>query len=323
MRPISRRGTVATVGTTALALTLAACSSSTASDSPAEAETEAGTVTVEHAQGATEIPADPQRVVVFDMGTLDTLDALGLGEEVVGVPKASVPSFLGEYESADLADVGTLQEPDHEALARLDPDLVLVGFRSAAAYPELSKAFPTVDVTYEFTEGLAGAERSAALVGEIFGKEAEVEELVAQLDAQVEEIRPAGEAAGTGMVLQTSGGEVTLNGAASRYGPIFTDLGVAEARTGVAAAQHGEVVSFELIRDVNPDWIFAVDRDAAIGQPSGQAAEQVLDNELVAATTAWQTGQVVYLDGERWYVVMHGLNNIQAMLDEIGGALAK
>lgn len=322
MRPISHRVTVGTFGTAALALALAACSSSTASDSPAEAE-EAGTVTVEHAQGTTEVPADPQRVVVFDMGTLDTLDALGLGEEVVGVPKASVPSFLSEYEAEDLADVGTLQEPDYEALARLDPDLVLVGFRSAAAYPELSKAFPTVDVTYDFTEGLAGAEESAALVGEIFGKEAEVEELVAQIDAKVEEIRPAGEAAGTGMVLQTSGGEVTLNGAESRYGPIFTDLGVAEAQTGVEAAQHGEVVSFELIRDANPDWIFAVDRDAAIGQPSGQAAEQVLDNELVAATTAWQTGQVVYLDGERWYVVMHGLNNIQAMLDEIGGALAK
>lgn len=320
MSSTSRRAVVA-VGSLALATALAACSSSGADGGAADAEA-AGTVTVEHAQGSTEVPADPQRVVVLDMGVLDTLDTLGV--EVVGLPKANVPSFLSEYESDEYTDVGTLQEPDYEALARLDPDLVIVGFRSAAAYPELSKSFPTVDATFEWSgDYLANFGESATMLGEIFGKESEVETALADIEAQAEEIRPAGEAAGSGMVLMTSGGEVTLNGAESRFGLIYSELGVTEAETGVEAADHGEAVSFELIRDVNPDWMFVVDRDAAIGESSGQAAEQVLDNELVTSTTAWQEDQVVYLDGERWYVVMHGLSNVPAMLDEIGTALAR
>ena len=316
MSSTPRRAVVA-AGTLALTTALAACSSSEADDAQALAET----VTVEHAQGSTEVPADPQRVVVFDMGVLDTLDTLDV--DVVGLPKANVPSFLSEYESEEYTDVGTLQEPDYEALARLDPDLVIVGFRSAAAYPELSESFPTVDATFEWSgDYLANFGESATMLGEIFGKEAEVESALADIDAKAEEIRPAGEAAGSGMVLMTSGGEVTLNGADSRFGLIYSELGVTEAETGVEAADHGEAVSFELIRDVNPDRMFVVDRDAAIGEAGGQAAEQVLDNELVASTTAWKNDQVVYLDGERWYVVMHGLSNVPAMLDEVGAALA-
>lgn len=321
MSSTSRRA-VAAAGTLALATALAACSASTADDAAGDATGDNGTVTVEHAQGSTEVPADPQRVVVFDMGVLDTLDTLGV--DVVGLPKANVPSFLDAYSSDEYTDVGTLQEPDYEALARLDPDLVIVGFRSAAAYPELSESFPTVDATFDWSgDYLANFGESATMLGEIFGKEAEVESALADIDAKVEEIRPVGEAAGSGMVLMTSGGEVTLNGADSRFGLIYSELGVTEAETGVEAADHGEAISFELIRDVNPDWMFVVDRDAAIGEASGQAAQQVLDNELVTSTTAWQRDQVVYLDGERWYVVMHGLSNVPAMLDEVGTALGR
>lgn len=324
MRSTMRRGTAAALVAT-VALVVSACSSSGAQEGaaagPAEDAEDAGTITVEHAQGITEVPADPQRVVVLDMGALDTLDALGV--EVTGLPQANVPSFLSKYEDERYTDVGTLQEPDLEALARLDPDLVIVGFRSAGSYPELARTFPTVDITFDYTDYLDGFAESAMILGEIFDKEAEVEQALAGIEAQVEEIRPAGEAAGTGMVLQTSGGEVTMNGADSRFGLIFTELGVAEAETDVDAAAHGEVISFELIRDTDPDWLFVNDRDAAIGQGSGAAAEQVLDNELVASTTAWQQDQVVYLDGERWYIAQHGLSNVPAMLDEIGQALAK
>lgn len=316
-----RRATAA-AGTLALAAALTACSTSSAGGDAETADAAAGTITVEHAQGTTEVPADPQRVVVFDMGVLDTLDTLGV--EVAGLPKANVPSFLSEYESDEYTDVGTLKEPDYEALARLDPDLVIVGFRSAAAYPDLAKSFPTVDATFEYTgDYLANFGESATMLGEIFGKEEQVADALEGVEKQVEEIRPAGEEAGSGMILLTSGGEVTLNGADSRFGLIYSQLGVTEAETGVESGDHGEAVSFELIRDVNPDWLFVVDRDAATGETGGQAAEQILDNELVRATTAWQEEQVVYLDPERWYIVMHGLSNLPAMLDEVGQALGQ
>jgi iron complex transport system substrate-binding protein len=324
VRLTTRRGTVAAL-TASLALALGACSSSSnAKSDDAAAGTETGTVTVQHAQGSTEVPADPQRVVVLDFGALDTIDALGLDDHVVGVPKSSpVPDFLSDYKSEQYTDVGTLQEPDLEALARLDPDLVVVGFRSAAAYPDLAKTFPTVDITFPYTNFLDSFGESAQILGQIFGKEDEVDQKLAEIDAKAEQIRPQGEAAGTGMVLSTSGGEVTMYGEDSRFGPIFTELGMTDAVQGVANTPHGEVVSFEAVRDANPAWLFVNDRDAAVGAGDAKPAEQVLDNELVASTDAWKSGHVVYLDPQRWYIAQHGLSNVAAMLDEVGEALGR
>jgi iron complex transport system substrate-binding protein len=49
----------------------------------------------------------------------------------------------------------------------------------------------------------------------------------------------------------------------------------------------------------------------------------VLDNELVAQTTAWRNGQVVYLDPVNWYLVGGGLTALQASVDQIAKAVAK
>ena len=48
---------------------------------------------------------------------------------------------------------------------------------------------------------------------------------------------------------------------------------------------HGQPVTFEYIKKTNPDWLFVLDRSAAIGE-EGKAAKDVLDNPLVAETTA-------------------------------------
>ena len=48
---------------------------------------------------------------------------------------------------------------------------------------------------------------------------------------------------------------------------------------------HGQPVTFEYIKKTNPDWLFVLDRSAAIGE-EGKAAKDVLDNPLVAEMTA-------------------------------------
>ena len=57
---------------------------------------------------------NPEKVVVFDFGMLDTLDELGV--EVAGLPQANVPAYLSKYEDAKYANVGSLKEPDFEAI---------------------------------------------------------------------------------------------------------------------------------------------------------------------------------------------------------------
>ena len=62
---------------------------------------------------------------------------------------------------------------------------------------------------------------------------------------------------------------------------------------------HDQPVTFEYIKKTNPDWLFVLNRSAAIGEED-KAAKDVLDNPLVAETTAWKRGQVVYLPPETY-----------------------
>ena len=48
-----------------------------------------------------EVPYDPQRIAILDMASLDILDALGLGDRVVGTAQTSL-DYLQEYISETL-----------------------------------------------------------------------------------------------------------------------------------------------------------------------------------------------------------------------------
>ena len=292
----------------------------TACGSGAEAEVEGPSVTVEHAQGETEVPLDPQKVVVFDMGVLDTIDTLG--GQVSAVPKDFLPDFLSEYAGDDYVNAGTLFEPDLEEVNAADPDLIIVAGRSAEAYEDLSEIAPTIDLTLDPADFLGSFEEQTETLGEIFEKEDEARAALDALETKVAEVEAQTADAGAGLVLLTTGGELSAYGSGSRFGNIVHDvLGVETADSDIEADTHGEAVSFEYVAETDPEWLFVLDRDVATGESEGGAAQAVLDNELVAGTTAWKEDQVVYLDPVRWYVVGSGLSTLDAMVTEVQEAV--
>ena len=233
---------VAVAGATALALT--ACGGST---SPAPSAAPAGTVSVTDATGqVVDVPTSPARVVVFDMSLLDSLDTLGV--PVAGLPKQNVPEFLAEYRDARYADVGTLFEANLEAVNAADPDLILVAGRSAELKDDLTPIAPTLDLTTDSSRLMADYERNARTLGTVFGKEAEVEKRLGELNTSITETKGLAADAGRGLIVLTSGTEATAYGPGSRFGIIHDVLGIAPAIPDVEAATHGEAISFELIR---------------------------------------------------------------------------
>ena len=46
----------------------------------------------------------------------------------------------------------------------------------------------------------------------------------------------------------------------------------------------------------NPDYIFVMDRDSAIGTEGAQLAKEIMENELVMDTDAYRNGNVSYLE---------------------------
>lgn len=296
--------------------TLAAVSVLAAAPAVSHAQ-EGATVTVLTDQGEKEVPKNPRTVVVYDLAVLDTLDALGV--EVDGVPTAPYPEYLAEYGSEDVTKVGTLFEPDFEAVNALQPDLIIVGGRSRTQADALSQIAPTIDMSVDPSNYLQSAMDRARAVGKIFGKTEEVDEKIAALEGSIEKLRGEAEGAGTGLLVLTTGNRMSAFGPGSRFGVLHTGFGIQAADANLDTANHGEAISFEYIAEIDPDWLFVIDRDAAIGRGS---AASLLENELVENTRAWKADRVVYLDPANWYLTGSGIQSLQQAVDQITQALA-
>ncbi|WP_291173797.1 siderophore ABC transporter substrate-binding protein [Hyphomicrobium sp.] len=275
-------------------------------------------ITITHAQGETVLPAPPKTVLTLDLASLETLDAVGV--EVTGVVSSHIPAHLSKYKDSKYLKIGTLFEPDYETINAAAPDLIIVAGRSSPKYKELSRIAPTIDLSTDENAFLATAFRNARTLGRIFGKESEIEARIGKIETAIQAVREKSRGAGRGLIILTTGGRMSAYGPRSRFGTLHTDFGITPAVDALDRAVHGQGISFELILKANPDWLFVIDRDAAIGL-AGQPAAQLLDNPLVARTNAWQKGHVAYLDPVRWYLVGGGLVSLQANIDQITHAL--
>ncbi|MCP2040236.1 iron complex transport system substrate-binding protein [Neisseria sp. HSC-16F19] len=292
------KSTVYTLTTLSAALLLAACnpqqsSSDASAPAPAGQTAAAGdTLTVATARGEASVPRNPERVAVFDWGMLDTLTKLGV--DVGAVTDESDLSYL-KPAFAGKTHVGTLFEPNYEALHAFQPQLIITGSRTAKAYDKLSELAPTIEMTVDTANMLANAKERITTFGEIFGKQAEAAALNQEIDQSFADAKAAAAGQGKGLVVLVNGNKLAAFGPSSRLGGwIHKDIGVAEVDADIKEGSHGQPISFEYIKEKNPDWLFVLDRGAAIGE-EGAAAQDVLNNPLIAETTAWKKGQVVYL----------------------------
>ncbi|MBY6154429.1 siderophore ABC transporter substrate-binding protein [Vannielia litorea] len=276
----------------------------------------AQTVEIETYAGPVSVPQAPEKVVVLDIAAIDSLSALGVS--IDAVPQFTPPAYLADV-FASAQPVGSLFEPDFEAIASLGPELIVAGGRSQAQVEPLSQIAPTVDMTiWEDVVGQGRARLEA--YGKLFAKEDEAAELVGELDAAVEGAKAAADGKGDALILLVNGGKISAYGDDSRFGWLHSTLGLPEAYPELTAETHGEAVSFEFVAEVNPDWILVIDRGAAIGQ-EGEAASAVLDTPLIAGTTAGQNGQIVYLESARLYIAGGGINSMLGTIGEVTEAL--
>ena len=275
-------------------------------------------IVVETNRGEASVPANPQTVIVYDLASLDTLGALGV--EVDGVPEGPYPKALAHFGEGGPEKVGTLFEPDFEAVNALQPDLIITGNRSMDKTEALSAIAPTIDMTVDPGDYLESAIERIEALAAIFDKSEAAETRIAALRTSIEALRGQADEAGTGLILLTTGNKVSAFGPGSRFGILHDGFGIAPADQGFGEGNHGEAVSFEYIAETNPDWLFVIDRDAAIGQGSAKA---LLDNALVRRTTAWTKGQVVYLDPGDWYLAGSGLRALQSAVDQLDAALKR
>ncbi|MFN2746647.1 MULTISPECIES: siderophore ABC transporter substrate-binding protein [unclassified Bacillus (in: firmicutes)] len=297
-------------------LVIAACGSQSADSGAKKGET----VTIKHASGSTDVPKNPKKVVVFNFGVLDTLDELGLSDRVVGLPKQSLPAYLKKYNENKYESVGGLKEPDFEKIAELEPDLIIIEGRQSEQYDEFKKIAPTIDIQLDQKNYMKSFKENTENIGKIFGKEDAVKDELARIDSQAEKVNKlAKEKGGKGLVVLTSDKQISAYGSGSRFGLIHDVLGVEPADQDIKVSLHGQSVSSEYISEKNPDYLFVIDRSAAIGEKG--TAKEVIENEIVKSTNAYKNGHITYLDPGYWYLSGGGLESVSEMVKEVENGL--
>ena len=273
-----------------------------------------------------EVPYDAQRIAVMDMAALDILDSLGLGDRVVGSSSTSL-DYLQEYVTNDeIADLGTIKEADMEAVMSCEPDVIFIGGRLAQSYDALSEIAPVVYLSTDTEIGLVkSVEKNAKKIASMFGLEDDVKDLMNGYDARIEKLKAFAEGKTAIIGMCTSGGFNVL-GNVGRCALIGNEVGFENigVDANVDTSTHGNEASFEFVVEKNPDYIFVLDRDAAIGTDGAQLAKDIMENELIMGTDAYKDGKIVYLEHPAvWYTAEGGVNALGFMLEDLENALLK
>jgi iron complex transport system substrate-binding protein len=291
-------------------------------DNKKEQQTPAKTITVEHAQGKTDIPENPKKVVVFNIATLDIIDALNIPVSAVPQSDVHLPDFLSKYSDKTYINAGTLFEPNYEVLSTIEPDVIIAGGRANDAYKKLNDIAPTISLDIDSKDFLGSLTQRTEQLGTIFNKQDEAKKLINDFNQKIEQLKPKTSTAGSALVIMVNGGKMSAYGPKSRFGFVFDILGFQPATTFQEAGRHGNAVTSEFILSVNPQWLFVLDRDSAIGNKEAQSAQQVLSNDLIQKTAAWQNQHIIYLDSSSMYIA-GGIQTYSRLIDQIREALQK
>ncbi len=254
-------------------------------------------ISVNTVKGDVDVPINPSPLVVYDMTLLQDLAALDVA--VDGTPSNLMLDNLHAKTQPEPKGVGTVFEPDLEALNAMKPQAILIGSRMAEKYDELSTIAPTLDMSIDTANSYESSKQRLHDLGALFGKSDEALKLQADIDTLIDETKAVTKDKGKGLVIMVNGNKLSAYGAQSRYGFIHSVVNIPMADDQIKDAKHGQPVSFEYLQKTNPDWLFVLDRSAAIGEDSA-GAKAVLDNPLVAQTTAWRKNQVVYLSPDSY-----------------------
>lgn len=304
-----------------LTLTITGCSTTSQED---KSDSETVTITSLNADGEEiqlEVPYDPERVAILDMAALDIIDNLGRGDRVVGSASTSL-DYLQDYVDNDaIANLGTIKEADLEAVMACEPDIIFIGGRLSASYDALSEIAPVVYLSTDTELGVVESTRkNATTIATIFGLENEITEKMSGFDTRIETLKATANGQNAIIGMATSGSFNVL-GNDGRLSLIINEIGFHNIGAQ-SASTHGNETSFEFIVETNPDYMFVMDRDSAIGTEGAQLAQEIVENELVMQTDTYKNGHIIYLAHPAiWYTAEGGITALDYMLQDLESAL--
>ena len=298
----------------------------------------AGLRSVTGADGiAQDVPVAPARVVTLSEPTLD--GALALGVTPIGTiaarGQAGVAPYLAD-QAGGVPLVGVVAQPNLEAIAAQDPDLILVDGTSINNNPSMIELLRAVAPTV--VTGYAGGDwrDNLALTAQALGRADQEQKVLLDYELRVVDIagRLGANSDAEISVVRAQGNGFSLILKELPPGLVLTDLGLRRpASQDLEGRGHSEPVSNENLDFIDGDWMFfGTLGGSSVGSPdSGGAADTAAADVAVAEAAAtvpgftqlkaYQNGHIVPVDGSAW-TSTGGPLLINTILDDIERTLA-
>lgn len=286
--------TVALAGCSAQPAATPAATTPAASDAafPVSVDTKFGPITVDSA---------PERVVALGWGDAET--ALALGVQPVGASdwlgfggEGVGPWAAGLYDQAPEI-IGTL-EPDYEAIAALQPDLILDTKSSGDQdrYDKLSSIAPTIDVPEGGDSYLTSFEQQMTMISTALGKSNEGAQIISDTEAAVTaaaSAHPEWSGKTVTVATKTSEGWGAYISGSERVDQLV-QLGFVQSPTIAALAPNATGFSVSISAE-NLDQLAA---DVIVAFPIFIDTTEITDDPQWQALDAVKGGHAVVIDGD-------------------------
>lgn len=263
----------------------------------------------------------PERIAVLGYPDYDTIKALGLESAIVAAPKSKVPAYIGQI-ADDVVDTEDLHQPNLEAIASSQPDLIIATGRSKEAISDLEEIAPVF--LYETTaESYWKQFRDInAELGKMLGKEEEVDKLIQDIDQRAKVIQDYNDShdCENSLTLMLSDGEYRDFSKHSRFAFIYQYLKFGVIGHAETDSAHGDEISLDDIASYNPERIFVIDRNKAV---SNEDDQELMDHDILQDTQAAKDAHIYELTADLWYLGGGGLESTQIQLDEVAESIGK
>jgi iron complex transport system substrate-binding protein len=266
--------------------------------------------------GETEIKGIPERVVVLDTGELDSAMTLGVTPvgAVEAIPGEGFPSYLEE--TGGIENVGTIEEPNLEKIATLEPDLILSSkLRHEQIYDQISKIAPTV---FTETTGVTWKE-NFEVHAKALGRTGEADKVKEEYQNHLEEFQRAiGDDPPEVSVVRFLPGETRIYQKESFIGTVLEDAGLPRPPSQDVEEFAILNASAELIPKMGGDVIFVT----VYGSEDETTKQKVTSDPLWQKLEAVQQGQVYEVSDDLWMLGI-GYTAAQGVMDDLTRYLVK